>query len=139
MEKMVKGRVYVFGNNVDTDQIYPGKYVEYTEMEDIRRFAMSGSEKPELAQIFQLGEIIIGGTNFGCGSSREHAAMTLKGIGVGAIIAESFARIFFRNAINLGIPAITCQGIAHFLQDGEEASIDLASDMIKNVSNGQSL
>ncbi|WP_029544675.1 3-isopropylmalate dehydratase [Selenomonas sp. AB3002] len=139
MEKMIKGRVYVFGNNVDTDQIYPGKYVEYTEMEDICRFAMSGSEKPELAQSFQPGEIIVGGTNFGCGSSREHATMTLKGIGVGAIIAESFARIFFRNAINLGIPAITCPGISQFFQDGEEASIDLASGMIKNVSNGQSL
>ncbi len=139
MGKMVKGKVYVFGNNVDTDQIYPGKYVEYTEMEDIRRFAMSGSEKPDLAQKFQPGEIIIGGTNFGCGSSREHAAMTLKGIGVGAIIAESFARIFFRNAINLGIPAITCPGISQFVQDGEEVCIDLTSGTIKNVSTGQSL
>ena len=66
MEKTAKGTVYVFGNNVDIDQIYPGKYVEYTEMEDIRKYAMSGSEIPDLANIFQPGEIIIGGTNFGC-------------------------------------------------------------------------
>ena len=68
MEKTAKGMAYVFGNNVDTDQIYPGKYVEYTEMEDIRKYAMSGSEMPDFAKVFQLGDIIVGGTNFGCGS-----------------------------------------------------------------------
>lgn len=110
LEKFI-GKVYVFGNNIDTNQIYPGKYVEYTEIEDIKKFAMSGSEIPNLAEIFNIGDIIVGGTNFGCGSSREHAVMTLKRIGVGAILAESFARIFYRNAINLGVPALTCKDI----------------------------
>lgn len=118
MEKTAEGMAYVFGNNVDTDQIYPGKYVEYTEMEDIRKYAMSGSEMPDFAKVFQPGDIIVGGTNFGCGSSREHAVMTLKGVGAGAILAESFARIFYRNAINLGLPAITCTGISNFFRQG---------------------
>ena len=100
MKTIAEGTAYLFGNNIDTDQIYPGKYVELTEMEDIRKHAMSGSEEPDLATFFQPGDIIVAGTNFGCGSSREHAAMTLKGIEVGAILAESFGRIFYRNAIN---------------------------------------
>ncbi|MER2139485.1 MAG: 3-isopropylmalate dehydratase small subunit, partial [Succiniclasticum sp.] len=74
MNTIAKGTAYVFGNNIDTDQIYPGKYVELTEMEDIRQHAMSGSEEPDLAKIFKPGDVIVAGTNFGCGSSREHAA-----------------------------------------------------------------
>jgi 3-isopropylmalate/(R)-2-methylmalate dehydratase small subunit len=89
MKTIAEGTAYLFGNNIDTDQIYPGKYVELTEMEDIRKHAMSGSEEPDLATFFQPGDIIVAGTNFGCGSSREHAAMTLKGIEVGAILAEN--------------------------------------------------
>ena len=124
MKTIAEGTAYLFGNNIDTDQIYPGKYVELTEMEDIRKHAMSGSEEPDLATFFQPGDIIVAGTNFGCGSSREHAAMTLKGIEVGAILAESFGRIFYRNAINLGIPAITRQsqgGTDERLHDGNFA------------------
>ena len=122
MKTIAEGTAYLFGNNIDTDQIYPGKYVELTEMEDIRKHAMSGSEEPDLATFFQPGDIIVAGTNFGCGSSREHAAMTLKGIEVGAILAESFGRIFYRNAINLGIPAITSQGgTDERLYDGHSA------------------
>lgn len=81
MTQMVRGKVFVFGDNVDTDQIYPGKYVEYTEIEDIRKYAMSGSAMPDLVERFHPGDIIVAGRNFGCGSSREHAVMTLKGIG----------------------------------------------------------
>lgn len=139
MEKTAKGTAYVFGNNVDTDQIYPGKYVEFTEMEDIRKYAMSGSEIPDLANIFQPGDIIIGGTNFGCGSSREHAVMTLKGIGVGAVLAESFGRIFYRNAINLGVPAITCKGINKLFRRGDKAEIDFVKGKITNLTTGESL
>ena len=138
MEKTAKGTAYVFGNNIDTDQIYPGKYVEYTEMEDIKKYAMSGSEIPDFAEVFQPGDIIVGGTNFGCGSSREHAVMTLKGVGVGAIIAESFARIFYRNAINLGVPAITCKGIGSFFRRGDRAEIDFETGIITNLTTGKS-
>ena len=137
MEKTAKGTAYVFGNNIDTDQIYPGKYVEYTEMEDIRKYAMSGSEIPDFAKVFRPGDIIVGGTNFGCGSSREHAVMTLKGVGVGAILAESFARIFYRNAINLGVPAITCKGIGSFFRRGDRAEIDFETGIITNLTTGK--
>lgn len=137
MKTIAEGTAYVFGNNIDTDQIYPGKYVEYTEMEDIRQYAMSGSEEPELAKIFQQGDIIVAGTNFGCGSSREHAAMTLKGIAVGAILAESFGRIFYRNAINLGIPAITCKGIRALVHRGDKVRIDFTTGEIVNVTTGE--
>ena len=139
MEKTAKGMAYVFGDNVDTDQIYPGKYVEYTEMEDIRKYAMSGSEMPDFAKVFQLGDIIVGGTNFGCGSSREHAVMTLKGVGAGAILAESFARIFYRNAINLGLPAITCKGISNFFRQGDAAEIDFETGIITNHTTGKTI
>ena len=134
--KAVQGKAYVFGNNIDTDQIYPGKYVEYTELEDIKRFAMSGSAQPDLVKVFQPGDIIVGGTNFGCGSSREHAAMTLKGIGVGAILAESFGRIFYRNAINLGLPAITCKGVSKAIQLDDEVRVDFTSGTITNLRTG---
>ncbi len=134
MKNTIKGIAYLFGNNIDTDQIYPGKYVEFTEMEDIKKYAMSGSSQPDFVRRFTAGDIIVGGTNFGCGSSREHAAMTLKGIGVGAILAESFARIFYRNAINLGIPAITCNGIHNIVHQGDELSIDFPTGIIKNIT-----
>ncbi|MBQ9697520.1 MAG: 3-isopropylmalate dehydratase small subunit [Acidaminococcaceae bacterium] len=136
MNTIAAGTAYVFGNNIDTDQIYPGKYVELTEMEDIRQHAMSGSEEPELVKVFRPGDIIVAGTNFGCGSSREHAAMTLKGIAVGAILAESFGRIFYRNAINLGIPAITCKGIHSLVKRGDKVRIDFTTGEIINETTG---
>ena len=138
MKNTIKGIAYLFGNNIDTDQIYPGKYVEFTEMEDIKKYAMSGSSQPDLVQKFTVGDIIVGGTNFGCGSSREHAVMTLKGIGVGAILAESFARIFYRNAINLGIPAITCKGIHNMVHQKDKLSVNFLTGTIKNITTGKS-
>lgn len=134
MEKHISGKAWVFGANIDTDQIYPGIYVEQTELEEIKKHAMAGSAEPNLAKEFTPGDIIIASTNFGCGSSREHAAMTLKAIGVGAIIAESFGRIFYRNAINLGIPAITCKGIANFAQKGDALTIDFTTGEISNLT-----
>ena len=138
MEKTAKGMAYVFGNNVDTDQIYPGKYVEYTEMEDIRKYAMSGSEMPDFAKVFQLGDIIVGGTNFGCGSSREHAPIAIKASGVSLVIAKSFARIFYRNAINIGLPILECPDAAKAISSGDEVEIDFDSGVITDVTTGKS-
>ncbi|MBR1858183.1 MAG: 3-isopropylmalate dehydratase small subunit, partial [Selenomonadaceae bacterium] len=118
--------------------IYPGKYVEYTEIEDIKKYAMSGSAIPNLVELFKPGDIIIGGTNFGCGSSREHAVMTLKGIGIGAILAESFARIFYRNSINLGVPAITCKAINTMFKTGEQAEMNFINGTVTNLTTGES-
>ncbi len=139
MEQVITGKAWKFGSNIDTDQIYPGIYVELTEMEDIRKHAMSGSEEPDLAQKFKPGEIIVAGTNFGCGSSREHAAMTLKGIGVGAVLAESFGRIFFRNAINLGIPLVICPGISKEVRKGDELKINFETGLVENQTTGKTM
>lgn len=139
MEKVMKGKAWKFGNNIDTDQIYPGIYVELTEMEDIKKHALSGSAEPKFADEVQPGDIVVTGTNFGCGSSREHAAMTLKGAGVGAVLAESFGRIFFRNAINLGLPVIVCPGISKCAQKGDEIRIDIETGEVTDVTRGKVL
>lgn len=135
---VIKGKAFVFGKNIDTDQIYPSRFVECTEMEDIKKYAMFGVDE-EFTNKFMAGDIIVADTNFGCGSSREHAAMTLKGVQVGAVIAESFGRIFYRNAINLGIPALTCKGISKAVNDGDELSVDLANGIINNLTTGEEL
>lgn len=139
MEKVMKGKAWKYGNNIDTDQIYPGIYVELTEMEDIKKHALSGSAEPKFADEVQPGDIVVAGTNFGCGSSREHAAMTLKGAGVGAVLAESFGRIFFRNAINLGLPVIVCPGISKCAQKGDEIRIDIETGEVTDVTRGKVL
>ena len=139
MEKVMKGKAWKFGNNIDTDQIYPGIYVELTDMEDIKKHALSGSAEPKFADEVQPGDIVVAGTNFGCGSSREHAAMTLKGAGVGAVLAESFGRIFFRNAINLGLPVIVCPGISKCAQKGDEIRIDIETGEVTDVTRGKVL
>ena len=135
---VIKGKAFVFGKNIDTDQIYPSRFVECTEMEDIKKYAMFGVDE-EFTNKFAAGDIIVADTNFGCGSSREHAAMTLKGVEVGAVIAESFGRIFYRNAINLGIPALTCKGISKAVNNGDELSVDLANGIINNLTTGEEL
>lgn len=131
MNTHLRGSAFVFGNNIDTDQIYPGRFVEYTDVEDIAKYAMHGADLEFVKEVKQ-GDIIVAGTNFGCGSSREHAAITLKAVGVGAIIAESFGRIFYRNAINLGLPLIVAPRILKLVQPGDTLEIDLISGIIQN-------
>lgn len=142
MKHEVSGKVFVFGKNVDTDQIYPGRFVELTDVEDIAKHAMEGVDLEFTCKVLQ-GDIIVSGTNFGCGSSREHAAITLKAVGVGAIIAESFARIFYRNAINLGLPLIVCPHISTLVKAGETITLDLSSGTISNdlgiIATGEKL
>ncbi len=137
-DKIIKGKAFVFGENIDTDQIYPGRYLEITDAEEVGKHAMEGAD-PTLVKEFSSNDIIIASTNFGCGSSREHAAVTLKAIGTGAIIAESFARIFYRNGINLGIPLIVCKGIADKVKRGEAIEVDFDRGLITNLSTGISL
>ena len=137
MNKTARGRVFVFGKNVDTDQIYPGIYVEATEMDEIKKHALAGSAIPNLVELFHEGDIIVADTNFGCGSSREHAVMTLKGIGAGAILAGSYGRIFYRNAINLGVPAIECKDAAAIFKTGDECEINFATGKVTNLTTGE--
>lgn len=136
MSLKISGKVHVFGNNIDTDQIYPGRYLELTDKTDIASHCMEGA-RPGFADEVEEGDIIVAGKNFGCGSSREHAAITLKAAGIRAVVAESFARIFFRNAINLGLTVMSCKGISQSVNEGELLEIDLATGKIKNQSTSE--
>jgi len=138
MKKTVKGRAFVFGHNLDTDQIYPGRYLELTDAEDVGQHAMEGVD-PEFVHKFEAGDIIVGGRNFGCGSSREQAAYTLKVRQVGAILAESFARIFYRNAINLGLTVLLCPDISQHVADGDVLTVDCATGRVINERTAQNL
>ncbi|USS40668.1 3-isopropylmalate dehydratase small subunit [Thermococcus aggregans] len=133
MEKIIRGRAYKFGDNIDTDQIYPGRYLELTEPEEIAKHAMEDAD-PTFRERFVKGGIIVAGKNFGCGSSREHAAIALKAIGVSLIIAESFARIFYRNCINIGLPLLICPGITRYVQEGDILEVNLETGVVKNIT-----
>lgn len=138
MKKVIKGRAYVFGDNLDTDQIYPGQYLELIEAEDIGKHVMEGAD-PQFVREFNPGDIIVAGTNFGCGSSREHAAIALQAVGTGVILAESFARIFYRNAINLGLPLLVSPNISDQVSPGDILSVDLAKGVVQNQNTGAEL
>jgi len=136
MVDLIVGRAYKFGDNVDTDQIYPGRYLELTEPEEIAEHAMEDAD-PTFKDRFERGGIIVAGRNFGCGSSREHAAIALKAAGVSLIIAESFARIFYRNCINIGLPLLICPGIKGCVDEGDELEVDLRKGIVKNLTKGK--
>ena len=135
MEKIVKGKAFILGANIDTDQIYPGRYLELTDPKEVGKHALEGAD-PNLVKEFKPGDIIIASTNFGCGSSREQAAITLKAIEVGAILADSFARIFYRNAINLGIPLLVCPKIHDLVKKGDTLRVNLITGEVVNESTG---
>ena len=133
----IAGKVAKFGNNIDTDVILPGKYLVLTDPNELAKHAMEGliSDFPEKAKD---GLIVVGGKNFGCGSSREQAPLALKYAGVQCVVAESFARIFFRNSINIGLPVVECEGISKTTDNGDELSVDLDTGKIKNLTKGKS-
>jgi len=135
MDKIIRGKTFVFGANVDTDQIYPGRYLELTDPEVVAKHAMEGAD-PNFLKEFKPGGLIVASTNFGCGSSREHAAVALKAIGVGAVLAESFGRIFYRNGINLGIPLVVCPNISRLVKKGEILRIDFTTGQVVNETRG---
>ncbi len=131
MLKMIRGKAFVYGANIDTDQIYPGRFLDQTDPEAVARHAMEGID-PDFVREIAPGDIIVASTNFGCGSSREHAAITLKAAGVGAVLAASFGRIFFRNAINLGLPVLVCPGIHGRTTRGDILTVDVATGQVRN-------
>ncbi|RKK05063.1 3-isopropylmalate dehydratase small subunit [Pseudoroseomonas wenyumeiae] len=126
MSLTYQGRVHRFGDEVNTDVILPGRYLALRKPEELGRHCMEGLD-PDFIRRVQPGDILAVGRNFGCGSSREHAVIALKAAGVAAIVAQSAARIFFRNAVNLGLPVILCPEAAAALREGEEARIDLGT------------
>ena len=137
MQKVLKGKAFVYGANIDTDQIYPGRFLDLTEPDQIGKHALEGAD-PNFVKEVQPGDLIVASTNFGCGSSREHAAITLKSAGVGAILADSFGRIFYRNVINLGVPLIVCPGISKIVKRGDALSVDMTTGKVVNETTGAS-
>lgn len=135
MKQLITGRAFIFGDNIDTDQIYPGRYLELVKPADVAAHCMEGAD-PTFVERMATGDIIVAGKNFGCGSSREHAAITLVHAGVGAVVAESFARIFYRNAINLGLPLLVCPGISGQASEGDVMEIDLNAGIAINQTTG---
>jgi 3-isopropylmalate/(R)-2-methylmalate dehydratase small subunit len=133
---MLKGKVRKYGANVDTDVIIPARYLYLTEPADLAKHCMEDIDKEFLTKV-KPGDIIVATTNFGCGSSREHAPLAIKASGISCIIAKSFARIFFRNAINIGLPLLECDGAVDNIQDGDLVEIDLSGGIIKNVNTGK--
>ncbi len=129
----MKGKVWKFGNDIDTDIILPGRYLIYTDEEELSKHCMEGLVSDFKSQV-NAGDFIVGGTNFGCGSSREHAPIAIKGCGISAVIAESFARIFYRNATNVGVPLLEAPGISEIIEDGEEIEVDMEKGLIISES-----
>ena len=133
----ITGKAVKFGDNIDTDVILPGKYLVVTNPHDLAKHAMEGLDADFPAKA-KKGIVVVGGKNFGCGSSREQAPLALKYSGVKCVLAESFARIFFRNAINIGLPAIECKGISAAVDNGDELTVDFEAGTIQDVTNGKS-
>jgi 3-isopropylmalate/(R)-2-methylmalate dehydratase small subunit len=133
----ISGTAIKFGNNIDTDVILPGKYLVLVDPKELAKHALEGLD-PAFPDKAKKGVIIVGGKNFGCGSSREQAPLALKYSGVKCVIAESFARIFFRNAINIGLPVIECKDISEAVSDGDKLTVDFETGKIENVSKGKS-
>ena len=123
------GRVFKFGDAISTDAIIPGRYNVTTDAAALGR-ACFIEARPDFAGSVQQGDVIVGGRNFGCGSSREHAPMAIKAAGIQAVVAQSFARIFYRNAINIGLPVVQCEAIHDAVDDGDPISIDVRSGRI---------
>ena len=132
MEKFT-GKVWVLGDDIDTDIIIPTEYLALKTIDDMKQYGFSPL-RPELAGQIQKGDIIVAGKNFGCGSSREHAPQIIKIAGVGAVIAKSFARIFYRNAINIGLLAIECD--TDGIDAGDELDLDIKAGTLKNLTKG---
>ena len=134
---MLKGKAHKYGANVDTDAIIPAQYLNVSDPADLARHCMEGID-PGFARRVETGDIIVATTNFGCGSSREHAPLAIKAAGISGIIAESFARIFLRNAINIGLPILECAEAVAATQAGDILEMELATGKIQNVTQGKS-
>lgn len=132
----LEGRVWKFGDNIDTDVIIPAPYLVTTDMVELGKHCMEGVDASFAEKVIP-GDIIVAGTNFGCGSSREHAPMALKGAGISCVIAEGFARIFFRNAFNMGLAIFESPGIVQGIQEGDQVSVDQDTGEIIDHTNGK--
>ena len=136
METRITGKIIVVGDNIDTDQIYPGAYLALTDPEAIGSHCLEGVSS-DISPNFPKGGIVVAGRNFGCGSSREHAPIALLAMGAKAVLADSFARIFYRNAINLGLLPIVCRGIRNKVRDGMTLTLDMDAGTVTVHETGE--
>lgn len=132
-----KGKTIKYGDNIDTDIIIPARYLNIMDRNELASHCMEDLDA-DFAKKVNDGDIIVAGSNFGCGSSREHAPQVIKDSGVGCVIAESFARIFYRNAINIGLPIIECPEAAKAINDGDEVEINFDTGDIKDITKNES-
>ncbi|MDD6283395.1 MAG: 3-isopropylmalate dehydratase small subunit [Oribacterium sp.] len=131
-----EGKVLKYGDNVDTDVIIPARYLAIQDKEELASHAMEDID-PEFRSKLMAGDIVVGGKNFGCGSSREHAPQVLQTSGVGCVIAESFARIFYRNALNIGLPIVEAPDAAKEIKDGDRVKVDFDAGVITDETTGK--
>ncbi len=132
---IIHGKCHRFGDDIDTDAIIPARYLNTSDPDELARHCMEDAD-PSFAEQVQAGEIIVAGKNFGCGSSREHAPIAIKAAGVAAVVAASFARIFYRNGINIGLPIFESPAAAAGIKAGDEIKIDPQKGEITNLTNG---
>lgn len=135
--KEAKGTVIKYGDNVDTDVIIPARYLNSSDPKELATHCMEDLDKDFLNKM-KPGDIMVASKNFGCGSSREHAPIAIKACGISCVIAETFARIFYRNAINIGLPIVECPEAVAGIDDGDEVSVDFDSGIITNITKGTS-
>lgn len=131
----LRGRIWKYGDNVDTDVIIPARYLNLSTAEELARHCLEDLD-PGFAAAVQSGDVIVAGENFGCGSSREHAPLAIRGAGVGCVVARSFARIFYRNAINIGLPILESAAAVDGAESGHQLEIDLERGRIHNLTTG---
>ncbi|HMK48510.1 MAG TPA: 3-isopropylmalate dehydratase small subunit [Thermodesulfovibrionales bacterium] len=133
---LIKGKTWRFGDDVDTDAIIPARYLNTSDPAELARHIMEDADKDFPAKV-KPGDIIVAGKNFGCGSSREHAPIAIKAAGIQAVVAKSFARIFYRNAFNIGLPIFESEGASAAIAEGQEIEIDADKGIIKNLATGE--
>lgn len=132
----VKGSVHKYGDNVDTDVIIPARYLNTQDHGELAKHCMEDID-PDFAATVRQGDLIVAGENFGCGSSREHAPISIKASGVGCVIAATFARIFYRNSINIGLPILECPEASRSIADGDEVAVDFSTGTITNLTKNE--
>lgn len=132
----VCGKIFKYGNNVDTDVIIPARYLNTSEEKELAMHCMEDIDKDFVVNV-EEGDIIVADKNFGCGSSREHAPIAIKASGVSCVIAQTFARIFYRNAINIGLPILECESAAKAIKSGDKVSVNFVTGVIKNLTKNE--
>lgn len=134
---IIKGRNWKFGNDIDTDAIIPARYLNTSDPAELAKHIMEDADK-NFPNKVKAGDVIVAGKNFGCGSSREHAPIAIKAAGIQAVIAKSFARIFYRNAFNIGLPIFESEEASEKIKEGDEIEIDADKGLIRNITSGES-